>query len=98
MIPLAATAEVEMALSKASGPSTFPPMICPRSCILQIAAASSVEGNLAVTVSTADSSATRGASIPSASVRSMAFCTISARVGRSGAMLMAASVMNSSRS
>src|SRR6056297_196008 len=97
-IPLAATASGEMALSKANGPSTSPPVIWPRSCILQIEAASRVDGSLAVTVSTADKSAARGISMPSAMARSSAFCTISASAGRSGAMLIAASVMNSMRS
>ncbi len=39
------------ALSSASGPSTSAPRICPRSAILHNAAASIVEGTLAVTVS-----------------------------------------------
>ena len=43
-----------IALSKASGPSSSPPVICPRSAILQSAAASIVEGIFVVTVSTAE--------------------------------------------
>jgi hypothetical protein len=38
-MPLILAASGEMALSKASGPSTMPPVICPRSAILQSAAA-----------------------------------------------------------
>ena len=49
-----------MALSNASGPSSTPPVICPRSAILHSAAASIVDGILEVTVSTADRIATRG--------------------------------------
>ena len=45
-------------------------------------------------VSTADRIATFGTSIPMAKAKSMAFWMISAFVSRSGAMLMAASVMN----
>jgi hypothetical protein len=59
-------ASAEMALSKASGPSSTAPAICPRSAILHSAAASSVEPSREVTVSTADSSATRGCATPSA--------------------------------
>jgi hypothetical protein len=84
-----------IALSKASGPSSTAPEICPRSAILQSAAASSVPGIFGFTVSTAERMATSGMAAPSARSRSTAFCTMSALVGRSGAMLMAASVMKS---
>ena len=52
-----------IALSNASGPSSTPPVICPRSAILHIAAASIVEGILEFTVSTAERIATFGSSI-----------------------------------
>jgi hypothetical protein len=84
-----------MALSKASGPSMSPPVICPRSAILHSAAASMVEGILVVTVSTADRIATRGSPRPMPRQRSMAFWTMSRLVSRSGKMLIAASVMKS---
>ena len=66
-----------MALSKASGPSRMPPVICPRSAILHSAAASRVDSISGVTVSTADRMATFGCSMPSTWARSMAFWTIS---------------------
>ena len=47
-------------MSKASGPSSNAPVICPRSAILQSAAASMVDGIFEVTVSTAERIATRG--------------------------------------
>ena len=53
-----------MALSNASGPSSRPPLICPRSAILQSAAASSVAGIFEFTVSTAARIATFGRSTP----------------------------------
>ena len=53
-----------IALSKARGPSRTPPVICPRSAILQSAAASIVAGILEVTVSTAARMATFGLSRP----------------------------------
>ena len=53
-----------IALSKASGPSRMPPVIWPRSAILQSAAASMVEGIFDVTVSTADRMATLGVPWP----------------------------------
>ena len=53
-------ASTSIALSNASGPSSTPPVIWPRSAILQSAAASIVDGILLVTVSTADRIATRG--------------------------------------
>ena len=59
------------------------------------AAASMVEGILVVTVSTADSNATRGVPRPTCVKRSIAFCTMSRLASRSGKMLMAASVRNS---
>ena len=49
-----------MALSNASGPSSMPPVICPRSAILQSAAASIVAGIFELTVSTAARIATFG--------------------------------------
>ena len=59
-MPLMRAASGSMALSKASGPSSTPPVIWPRSAILQSAAASMVEGILVVTVSTAERIATFG--------------------------------------
>ena len=63
-MPFSAAASGLIALSNASGPSSTPPVICPRSAILHSAAASMVEGMRGVTVSTADRIATRGAAIP----------------------------------
>ena len=63
-MPLIRAASGSMALSKASGPSSSPPVICPRSAILQSAAASMVDGILVVTVSTAERIATRGVPMP----------------------------------
>ena len=94
-MPLIRAASGSMALSKASGPSSSPPVIWPRSAILHSAAASMVEGIFVVTVSTADRIATRGGSMPMPFQRSMAFWTMSRLVSRSGKMLIAASVMNS---
>src|SRR5262249_6685429 len=48
-MPLMRAASGSMALSKASGPSSAPPVIWPRSAILQSAAASMVEGIFVVT-------------------------------------------------
>src|SRR6516162_4248419 len=62
-----------MALSKASGPSRIPPVICPRSAILQSAAASIVDGIFGVTVSTAERIATRGVPSPTWVNRSITF-------------------------
>ena len=59
-IPLVVAASSSMALSKASGPSSRPPLIWPRSAILHSAAASMVEGIFGVTVSTAERIATFG--------------------------------------
>ena len=73
LMPLILAASGSIALSKASGPSTTPPVICPRSAILQSAAASMVEGMLEVTVSTAERIATRGVPRPICVNRSMAF-------------------------
>ena len=66
-----------MALSKASGPSSTPPVIWPRSAILQRAAASSVDWIFGFTVSTAERIATFGSATPRTCARSIAFCTIS---------------------
>ena len=85
-----------MALSKASGPSSRPPLIWPRSAILHSAAASMVEGSLAVTVSTAERMATLGVAMPSAWASSMALAMMSALSSRLGRMFTAASVMSSS--
>ena len=63
-MPLIRAASGSIALSKASGPSSTPPVICPRSAILQSAAASMVDGILDVTVSTAERIATRGVPRP----------------------------------
>ena len=86
-----------IALSNASGPSRMPPVICPRSAILHNAAASTVDGIFGFTVSTADRIATFGFAIPITRARSMAFCAMSALTSISGAMLIAASLTNSSR-
>ena len=64
-MPLFSAASGSMALSKASGPSSTPPVIWPRSAILHSAAASIVDGIFVVTVSTAVSIATRGVPSPS---------------------------------
>ena len=84
-----------MALSMASGPSSRPPLIWPRSAILHSAAASKVEGMAGLTTSTALRMATLGSSIPMAWHSSMAFWQMSAFSASVGEMLMAASVMNS---
>ena len=94
-MPLIRAASGSMALSKASGPSSRPPVIWPRSAILQSAAASMVEGILVVTVSTADRIATAARRGRSPAQRSIAFWTMSRLVSRSGKMLIAASVMKS---
>ena len=91
--PLVRAAPMSTALSMASGPSTWPPRIWPRSAILDRSAASIEDWIAGVTVSTADRTPTRG-SIPRDSARSMAFWQMSTLVGRSGAMLIAASVTN----
>ena len=85
-------ASLLIALSKASGPSSRPPLICPRSAILHRAAASIVAGILEVTVSTAARIATFGCFTPSEMARSIAFWQMSALSSSAGAMLMAASV------
>src|SRR5271169_1288603 len=58
LMPLILAASGSTALSKASGPSTMPPVIWPRSAILHSAAASMVDGIFGVTVSTAERMAT----------------------------------------
>ena len=82
-----------MALSNASGPSSSAPLIWPRSAILHRAAASRVERSFSVTVSTADRMATFGLAIPRTSARSIAFWQMSRFAFRSGAILIAASVI-----
>ncbi|CFP15955.1 Uncharacterised protein [Bordetella pertussis] len=94
-MPLTCAASGLMALSSASGPSSMPPWIWPRSAILHSAAASSVLGMLGMTCSTADRMATRGSPSPRPRCSAIALRTMSALVSRSGKMLMAASVMNS---
>ena len=64
-MPLMRAASGLIALSKASGPSSSPPVIWPRSAILHSAAASMVEGMVGVTVSTAERMATFGVPSPS---------------------------------
>ena len=76
-IPLVLAESAETALSKASGPSRMPPVIWPRSAILQSAAASSVDLIFSVTISIADRIATRGSGIPKACARSIAFWIMS---------------------
>ena len=89
---LVRAASTEIALSKASGPSMMPPMICPRSAILHSAAASIVLGILGLIVSTAERTATFGLAMPSTWASSIAFWQMSALTSRSGSMLIAASV------
>src|SRR5438034_533436 len=81
-IPLAFAAASEIALSKASGPSRIPPVICLRSAILQSAAASIVEGISGFSVSTAERVASLGASIPRPWAGSVAFGTRSRLAAR----------------
>jgi hypothetical protein len=95
VIPLICAAAGLMALSSANGPSTTPPLICPRSAILLRIAASQVVAISRLIVSTADRTATRGCSMPRPSARSIAFWTMSTLVLRSGAMFTAASVTSS---
>ena len=92
VIPLILAASLLIALSNASGPSSRPPVICPRSAILQSAAASIVAGIFELTVSTAARIATFGVSTPSDIARSIAFWQMSTLSSSVGAMLMAASV------
>src|SRR5574337_1811073 len=68
-MPLVLAATKDTALSKARGPSSSPPLICPRSAILQRAAASRVERIFELTVSTAARMATLGAATPAAPVK-----------------------------
>ena len=81
-----------IALSKASGPSRIPPVICPWSAILQSAAASIVAGILRLTVSIAARIATFGFARPSDAVKSIAFWMMWTLSSSVGAMLIAASV------
>ena len=90
---LICAAWLETALSNASGPSSKPPLICPRSAILHKAAASSVDGMLGLTVSTAERMATFGVPTPMICANKIAFCTMSAFSAKVGAMFSAASVM-----
>src|SRR5580704_10556641 len=90
---LMAAASRLMALSSASGPSSTAPVICPRSAILQSAAASTVDGTLGLTCSMALRMATRTPTTPMAWARSIAFCTISTLSSSVGAMFTAASLM-----
>lgn len=94
-MPLIFAASLLMALSKAIGPSRIAPLTCPRSAILQSAAASIVAGIFEVTVSTAASIATFGRSTPKDAARSTAFWQMSALSSSVGAMLIAASVTSS---
>ena len=96
-MPLVCAAARLTALSKASGPSSTPPVIWPRSAILQSAAASSVEGSLSVTVSTAERIATFGVLMPMVRASSMAFWQMSRVSVSDGRMLIAAPVMRSGR-
>jgi len=64
--PFSSAASVESALSSASGPSTTHPLICPRSFILDSAAASIVDCRFGFTNSVAESIATRGFEFPRA--------------------------------
>ena len=91
-MPFVFAASLLMALSKASGPSSIPPVICPRSDILHSAAASMVAGILDVTVSTAARIATFGLVRPSETPRSTAFWQMSTLSSSVGAMVIAPSV------
>ena len=92
VMPLIRAASLLIALSNASGPSSMPPVICPRSAILHSAAASIVAGIFELTVSTAARIATFGVFTPSVIARSMAFWQMSTLSSSVGAMLIAASV------
>ena len=70
------------------------PALCPRSALLQSAAASRVFWILALTVSTAESTATLGVRMPITCAKSMAFCTMSRLSSSEGLMLIAASVLS----
>jgi hypothetical protein len=94
---LVRAASSEIALSNASGPSSRPPTIWPRSAILHSDAASIVLGIFGVIVSTADRIAIFGSSMPRVCASSIAFCAMSALHSRSGKMLTAASVTIRSR-
>ena len=87
----------ETASSKASGPSTTPPVICPRCAMTVSAAASSEERNLGMTISVEERIATRGRAMPSARARSIAFCTMSRLTSSVGAMVSAPSVSSRGR-
>ena len=76
----------------------MPPVICPRSAILHKAAASMVDGTWGFTVSIAERMATLGSCRPSATARSIAFCTIWTLSSSVGKMFTAASVMMTTRS
>ena len=65
-IPLIFAASRLTALSNARGPSMTQPLICPLSYIFVMIAASFVEDRPRITVSTAESSATFGFSLPRA--------------------------------
>src|SRR6516165_2738903 len=91
-MPFSSAALREIALSNARGPSTRAPVICPRRAMSVRQAASSVDAMAGLTVSTADSTATFGTSIPRRWKKSIAFCIICALALRSGTMLIAASV------
>jgi hypothetical protein len=96
-MPLVRAACSEIALSNASGPSSTPPVICPRSAILHSAAACSVDSIFGLIVSTADRIATCGVAMPRMIARSIAFCAMSTLSSSVGAMLMAASVTSRRR-
>ena len=88
---------MEIALSKANGPSSRPPVIWPRSAILHSAAASSVAAIVGLTVSTAARIATLGSRTPITCASSMALRMMSAFCSRVGAILIAASVTMNGR-
>src|SRR5262249_9961829 len=92
-MPLTFAASSEIALSKASGPSRMPPVICPRSAILQSAAASIVERISGVGVSTAERIAAFGSAMPRTCARAIAFCTMSGWAGEPGPRLAAGAVV-----
>ncbi len=93
LMPLVLAATSDTALSKASGPSSRPPLIWPRSAILHSAAASIVERIFEVTVSTADRIATLGSGRPRMWASSIAFWMMFTLSSSVGSIMIAASVI-----
>ena len=84
-----------MALSNAKGPSTKQFLICPRLCMMDNKAASSVEGIFSLTISMADKAATLGSSTPIFLINFTALFTICTLCSKVGKMFKATSVMAS---